>query len=771
MQEERNKENEIHLITQLDSNNLSLYSSKKPLRPLQLNNTISGVKSPKLPSTKMPTLHTPRSRQHSGAFLQTDNSLLGESKAFERQFADSLLKHNDLRLENQRLDNELYERRSQIEVQHKRILYYEQCLKDKEYESLKNQDLLQKQISMYKETIDDLQRKIITLSDELAINRTKLEQSRNEIQQSIDTNDKQDITQKYEKLMHEYKVLESNFELEINAKLVLMDQIEYLSHENEDLIKRIGLLSLDDLSFQRTNSNEFMSELHHETNHTMNNLSDESQELIDPNFVCFDHSSPIKNEANVSLESLHVADSFQFPPSDSSLGIIDQYTTPDQPHSHRFPPSPDPKLKNEKRSSLPLQQMLYICEGEEFVLSPFKLTTPLSENGGKEPRGKHTHTRYNSHDILPIMVEFEPPTKRSTSMPDKRHSPLTMFNNVIKDSSDDGKEDHRNDALLALNGFGGELNPNSVSSSKHSSYIDDDKTRQEITKLKFELQSLKLHNEKLLSYIGFELQKQKKNIKRLSKKQSQQSLLLAVQQQHQKHQTFPRTMEYSDAKLIESSRDELIKKKRVLRSVSINAILTKDYNRLGSDPDATPRDSISDFSKLGLHAQRSVYSSPGYLNIGSDYDDIDDIDDEDAYDADCGLGIYKSEIHVPKNLKKFASEVFSKRGLYSLSEDEQDDDDEDDEEEEAKEASWPEEFSTTENYSSSSEEEIGMLKQIQYLVMGNTNKKSKGKHKRKEDQHLVDDGLKFKFLTIALGIIIIGLKLTPGNHDGYPSIT
>lgn len=41
--------------------------------------------------------------------------------------------------------------------------------------------------------------------------------------------------------------------------------------------------------------------------------------------------------------------------------------------------------------------------------------------------------------------------------------------------------------------------------------------------------------------------------------------------------------------------------------------------------------------------------------------------------------------------------------------------------------------------------------------------KSKSKKKRKDD--LVDDNLKFKFLTIALGIAIIGLKLTPKSQQ------
>ena len=55
-------------------------------------------------------------------------------------------------------------------------------------------------------------------------------------------------------------------------------------------------------------------------------------------------------------------------------------------------------------------------------------------------------------------------------------------------------------------------------SSKRSSYLNsDEKTKQEIMKLKFELRSLKLHNEKLLSFIGFELQKQRNNLKNYQK--------------------------------------------------------------------------------------------------------------------------------------------------------------------------------------------------------------------------------------------------------------
>lgn len=87
-------------------------------------------------------------------------------------------------------------------------------------------------------------------------------------------------------------------------------------------------------------------------------------------------------------------------------------------------------------------------------------------------------------------------------------------------------------------------------------------------------------------------------------------------------------------------------------------------------------------------------------------------------------------------------------------------------------ANWEieeEEEEEEEELTSSSDEDIGVFNQIKQLVIGGQTIKDKKLKKRRghndKNDHLVDDTLKFKFMTIALGIVIIGLKLTPQNSS------
>lgn len=103
--------------------------------------------------------------------------------------------------------------------------------------------------------------------------------------------------------------------------------------------------------------------------------------------------------------------------------------------------------------------------------------------------------------------------------------------------------------------------------------------------------------------------------------------------------------------------------------------------------------------------------------------------------------------------------------MYSLSEDEADSDFENDNWElvaDGEDETTREYYATSSSSSSSSEEELNMLHKIKSFVMG-APKDTSSKKKRKDD--LIDDNLKFKFLTIALGIAIIGLKLTPKSQQ------
>ena len=713
--------------------------------------------------------------------------------------------------------------------------------------------------------------------------------------------DEKGLLERHEKLMRDYRMLANQFEVEKSSKLVLMDQIELLAHKNEDLINQFSL-SEDSIggaggagiegrnrqsiantstttntttTTTTTTNNDILEEFHHSTDsvirtsgiiqraHQVNSNEDGrlGNSEGDDKLAYYSHESFDQlPHGDSSLNSFKVNTNFQFPPTSSAI----------------LPPSPDPESRNLKRQSLPASynttnnsnnnnynslklEKLNSETNSKFVLSPFKLApsnAKTSATGGESPEAvfedfnsvkrysssKPTHVRYNSHDILPIKVEFEDQTStRVASMPEKskRQLLLVVFNKIDESLDEDYiKSYHRNGTLNALNGFSeeGEEAGEDESldhgrskrfsyeefdlSSKRSSYLNNlnnynSQTRQEITKLKFELQSLKLHNDKLLSYIGFELQKQKKNLRKLAKKQSENSLRQA------------NMYEYSDAKLIQDSRDLLINKKRVLRSVSINAVYNND-GKINNQDRAHVKKQLG-ISKLGLidegrgragtstvadYNLDNIRDIDGVDDIDGGIDDFDDGDDGDDYEEEEGdidldmddvVGV-DGRFANDKYIKKFASQVFARSKLHSLSEDENDldfdnddnnsnsswqlqaaDDDEGQEQEQEQEengdgdenveagqrgrsldnyASSSSSSSSSSSVSTSSEEELGMLNQIRHLVLGKeTKSKSRGKGKSRQKEDLVDDNLKFKFLTIALGIMIIGFKLTPHGQN------
>ena len=638
-----------------------------------------------------------------------------EYDELERRFADAVLKYEHLKSENQRLRCELQLNKDEVASLKSHLNQVEQTIVDVESEKQVIQEASMKNEAMYKKVIETLQNKVEDLSLQLS---TTISPS----QQHIEHRDRDnELVPKYEKLLRDYKVLQHQFEVEKSSKLVLMDQIEFLAHKNEELVNQLESPMTDDLESDAKSIDDFVK---HTTHGNINEAFGQAQMNI------ADHSYL----GEESSDSIKVTSHFQ------------------------FPPSPDPQSKEQKRQSLPTNlKSQSIPESAEFVLSPFKLTPgPLSSPEGKDgafdnpdnsivkrySRTKPTHIRYNSHDILPIKVEFEPDSVRYTSMPEKVHRQDLEFD-VIEESfvEDYAKLNHRDGTFFALNGMGSEDTGFDTSkrvsydefdlSSKRSSYFNaDNKTKQEITKLKFELQSLKLHNEKLLSYIGFELQKQKKNIKKLAKKQSANSV-----------KALNKQMEYSDAKLIEESKNMLINKKRVLRSVSINAVFNKN-EKFAANP-------------VGIN--HAGASNNGFDTAPELLYPYDNDSNEDQ--------ILESNFVNDKIVKKFASQIFRPNNLYSLSEDEADSDFENDNWElvaDGEDETTREYYATSSSSSSSSEEELNMLHKIKSFVMG-APKDTSSKKKRKDD--LIDDNLKFKFLTIALGIAIIGLKLTPKSQQ------
>ncbi|KAK6458758.1 uncharacterized protein RJT20DRAFT_131916 [Scheffersomyces xylosifermentans] len=851
-----NKENEIILISQsipsTPSPINSPLTSKRSYNSLNTYSSLSSTSNSKSPlafkseagsptrrrKPAMDVKSSPARSPSAPASTNTLNNLQKEYAKLERSYTDLILKNKTLLHDHSQLEIELHSKASIITEQAEKIASYEKFIKTLQEDHSKSSDLLTKEIAFYKELIQDLQSKI----DKLII---EIETYRNNALDSPPHTPEQSRThpgdpEDYNKLAKNYRVLQSNFELERNSKTILIDQIEYLTKE----IEVLRLEQNKDVFASRNSTesdildNSVIHDITH-TIHTMNNLTEEEEddedledsvsdvshapnsdddkineldELNKANMLTYlaeelknNHSSPIKGSDHTD-DSMEISRNFQFPPPEfGESNFMDHAISQNSVHSTvsslknrapvQFPPSPDPGSKEKKRQSLPSQLKSPTSERNEFVLSPFKLSnttsTSFSDDGDHRRSSvikrysttKPTHSRYNSHDIVPIKVEFEVQDSalRSTSVPEshnKKRFDIISENAEYNDAgSIDMKLSMRDDALLALNGYipQSTSNRNSIytnSSSKRSSMVlenfANDLTRQEIMKLKFELQSLRLHNEKLLSYIGFELQKQKKNIKKLTKKQSARSL----------RSSGNKKIEYSDAKLIEKSKEILIQKKRVLRSVSINAILSNKYNNSCSPATRssgfgllTP--GISPFSPQPFAFDVAESEAESYLKDKGE-DEYGFLDHNDKFGTrvfsnglnvylnfnECNDGIDEDDVkesEKEKRVKKYRSQVFEKT-KYSSSDDERDSD-------VSTEVEREEEWEEITSDGSSSEEEIGMLNQIKYLILGV--KSVEGSKKKRKEQSLVDDNLRYKFLTIAIGIMIIGLRF---SHQTNPNV-
>lgn len=779
---EEDKENGTSLITQ----SIFIQSSARPLSNKSSLNSLSELykmSSPHKNRDESPQKRTidelprklgsPRKfgspRKDSQQKLDDSYSILqSDYTKLERQYTDLLLKNSALAGECGQFELELQSRENLILDQKDTITKYELYIKNSTEDYTKNKDLLAKETFYYKELISDLQLRVKTLKREIhtikkankpdvtesiaditpsnitaepAPNNTTIDNvdpeepaSNNTTIDDVDLSQPSEdlkqilqVSEKFNRLLIDFKVLQSNFELERNSRLVLIDQIELLTKENEILSNQTS--SKNSIHQEDLDLDIDDSVIHNI--HTMNDLTDEdadSDTMLSYLAEDLNASSP-KKEPNYEY-------------SDASVEVANNF---------QFPEEPETETRS-KRMSLPLKLRTPTFDStEEFVLSPLKLAgnfdhdTPEYLN--RYSSSKPSHSRYNSHDLFPIKVEFEeqPQFERiDESVTENTHRGLfggLLVDRTLPDRSlpaiQRSSGSARNSAFLALSGGFEEANDsnrNSYSSSKRSSLMLEqplDITKEEIMKLRFELQSLKLHNEKLLSYIGFEFQKQKNSLKKLSKKQSVRTLRALSHVSKQ--------IEYSDSKLIEKSKEMLIHKKRILRSVSINPILSKNYgNRVitpiglnGIPPRIFGNDDDEDdygFLKHNDTFTKRIFSNglQAYLNC----DDLDDID-----------GIDESESE--NEIKRHKSQTFATKTIAS-----------DDEIEDVIEIK-------SESEGSSSEEELGMLKHIKFLILGPGAMKG---HKKRQPP-VADDGLKLKFLTISIGIIIIALKMSHQGHN------
>lgn len=662
----------------------------------------------------------------------------------QKQYLELATKLATVTRDYSHLEEELNKKSQHVHELLMKVSDSERVIRAFEEQGRKNNELFEREINFYKEAMEELQRRNRRISQKLEADQVHSQLLSSEAEEKLS------------KMMRRYKVLESNLELEQNSRALLMDQIEYLTKERDFLLESANTQDLSG------------SDIIHHTSYAGQNSDSESDGSVhgtrlldslveDMESHQLDTSSPIKH--SYADHSLDVSENFQFPPTnipDLSNDIITS------------PPIADPTTQYNKRQSLPARLQPFSTpkdDGEEFVLSPLKLAntsnsvfeagnalpTPNSATVTKKRYSstKPNHSRYNSHDIVPIKVEFEPEDHqlRSASSPDKDY---LHHLRTVEETHD--MEADREKAFMKLNGYTDNSSKRDslmTSSSKRSSLLTDfnvlgnDVTKQEIMKLKFELQSLKLHNEKLLSYIGFELQKQKKNIKKLSSKQNLRG----------------NNIEYSDAKLIEKLKDMLIHKKRVLRSVSINPILSSKYD-INRNCSIIQPGGRTGFDGLPDNDEEDFVFKSHFINSIDDSDDYGFLNHESKYNL--RVLSRKNQVYLneedTRTPKKFKSQTFRPMNVEEVSFIDEDDEDSsviDEVEEEDYESE------------SSSKSEIvysnlNTFNQMRYLIFGKEHlaKRSKG------SESLVDEHLKYKFLSIVIGIVIVGIKFTshPQQH-------
>lgn len=772
-------------------------------------------KTPKTPKTLKPVRFGAVSPDHT----PTKTADLG----LQKQCAELYAKLTGMAADYQHVENELARKNGLVDELTQKMHASERRVRVLEDEQRKQAELQQQEVAFYRDSLEELRRQNSRLS-------RRLEQDQHMAEALTQEHDS-----KYLKLYKSYQALQSNFELEQNLRALLIDQIEFLTKERDLLLASATPLPSVDLhlpqDFGQTlgvlagqNSDEDDHEYLHSDASVDADPESEPESDSDGSVHGtrllgsyaehdFESSSPLKDDPH---NFLGLSLDFQFPAPNTLQHAppLPQTANPSRPFS---PPHPDEKAKSLKRMSLPLQLKLNASFEDDFVLSPLKLTphpnsayfdsataaagtgaaTGPSVSGASAANStsntrpnsiirkrysgtKLNHSRYNSHDILPIKVEFELLNHqlRSASAPDKDH-----LHHQLSSVAESNPIEDSDMAFMKLNGFGAPSKRDSMmtDSSKRSSFISDfnvlsgDITKQEITKLKFELQSLKLHNEKLLSYIGFELQKQKKNIKKLSSKQNLRPPKKPTN-----------SMEYSDAKLIEKLKEMLIHKKRVLRSVSINPILSTKYGGRNTSGAFQPLVGLGVLGNPAEDDDDFVFKSHFISSLKKD-----DCDDYGFLNHNCKYNLRVlsknnqeySEYNDEQTLKKHKSQTFGSAGQLALldfsSADESfllingeprfDDGDfagftaeidaiDEPDDRDPTSGDLNEEWESSSDKSAVSDVEFGKLNpfnQMKYLILGKEHLK-----KNKRADSMVDENMKYKFLTIAIGIVIVGIKFT-----------
>lgn len=699
-----------------------------------------------------------------------------ENSTLQSQYTELYSRYDAISTENKQMHDELTRKTEIIDDLQQCLARTERalCLLDAEFKQAKltHQD----DIECYSRSVEELQRQT----------QRRIDQANEDVLRLLTLY--QNADEKYQKLHRSYKALQRNLELEQNLKALLIDQIEHLKKERKVLFSQVDR-NLSSVSGSENDSIIIPANKRHLLGNSTYEPQDAHDLSRDPGGSS-GHSLSLDSDSDGSVHASHENSSFGEHPENQNLSAEFTEVLQDFHFSLRFaaPTTAEiqdtyvstaskvseslPSAKPRSRNSLPPRIETHFLHTENsFVPSPLKLTRPNSTSiegdfslgqGASDPqhsRRSHPrspHSRINSLDLLPIKVKFEQAHQqpRSASTPERN-----FFKNLDSVAEGEDLEDGRDIAFMKLNGFA-EPNPRDsllTTSSKRSSLFTDymilnrDITKEEITKLKFELQSLRLHNEKLLSYIGFELQKQKNNIKHLSSKQ----------------RLRPNSMEYSDAKLIERLKNMLIHKKRVLRLVSINPILSTKYDNQGHLFLSGAGIGIASISLHLDEGEDFVFRSLFMGSLDRNCDDYGFLNQQSKYNLRILSEQHQKYLHEgdEKFVKKFKSQTFLPDRSLDDSEDFELLDDEylreGLEDESGNTVMSAGEWDTTSDRSSSSGYDVNYYQlnrfnQMKYIVFG----KEHMKRQKKKDELVVDEKLKYKFLTLVVGIVIVGFRFT-----------
>ncbi|OUM51432.1 hypothetical protein BVG19_g531 [[Candida] boidinii] len=383
-----------------------------------------------------------------------------EYNRIERLYTDSLIKSKDLIHENERLENEIISRENIIDLKSHKIneLLNENktIMKDLRIERESND----KEFKNWNEIKLNYEKKLDRFKS--LINSTNNDNKNLEILQSnsieLFNEDLARQNESIEQLQKKILILEKENELEINSKMLIIDELEYFKDKANTLKVKI----------EHLNSNKFNDDDEENDYFNNNRIHSNNNLLFPPINSRFPSDETVLKRANSGLSASRV-----------SSVTNPQITQGIEKNSENL----IDKDKDEDFNSMAKKSASLADELKSLTMN--NITNNDSTNSRISTNVKG-HTRSLSHNVA---LETAPKSK-------KKQNRLSLQN-------------YRQISVNSyFNGEGSE-NENALLKTKIEIESQSQKHKEEMFKLNFQLKSLQLQNEKLHSYIGFLLQKNK----------------------------------------------------------------------------------------------------------------------------------------------------------------------------------------------------------------------------------------------------------------------